>query len=207
MPLEDLPKEIKEHIIRSANGEDYHNKPNTYSLTELLYCIRKAYYRRTQPKPTKLEAAFNMYRGKVFDTLWSPLFQHNQVRSTHRCKNIPITISGKYDFLTSDNILTDLKTTKSLYYVNEPSEEYKIQVRFYAWLNSIEKAQIVYIDFGDCKVFPVEVGDCNDMLEGLELKAEILYKSLQNKTVPYKPLTALEWMCKKCEYQEECLYE
>jgi CRISPR-associated exonuclease Cas4 len=204
LPLEDLPKEIKEHILRSANSEDYHSKPNTYSLTELLYCIRKAYYRRTQPKATELEAAFNMYRGKVFDNLWSPLFQHNQVRSTYRCKNIPITISGKYDFLTKDNILTDLKTTKSLYFVNEPSEEYKTQVRFYAWLNSIEKAQIVYIDFGDCKVFPVEVGDCNEMLEALELKAEILFKSIQNKAVPFKPVTAPEWMCKKCEYKEEC---
>lgn len=204
MPLEDLPKPIKDHILKSANCEDYHNKPNTYSLTELLYCIRKAYYRRTKPKPTELEAAFNIYRGKVFDNLWSPLFQHNQVRSTHRCKNIPITISGKYDFLTNDNILTDLKTTKSLYFVNEPSEEYKTQVRFYAWLNSIEKAQIVYIDFGDCKVFPVEVGDCKQLFEDLELKAETLYKSLQNKAVPYKSLTAPEWMCKKCEYALEC---
>lgn len=204
MPLEDLPQPIKDHILRSTNNEEYHNKPNTYSLTELLYCIRKAYYRRTQPKPTELEAAFNIYRGKVFDNLWSPLFQHNQIRSTYRCKNIPITISGKYDFLTTDNILTDLKTTKSLYFVNEPSEEYKTQVRFYAWLNSIEKAQIIYIDFGNCKVFPVEVGDCTELFEALESKAEILYNSLKNQTVPYKPITAPEWMCKKCEYKEEC---
>ena len=204
MPLDDLPQPIKDHILRNANGEDYHSKPNTYSLTELLYCTRKAYYRRTCPKPTELESAFNMYRGKVFDNLWSPLFQHNQVRTTHRCRNIPITISGKYDFLTTDNILTDLKTTKSLYFVNEPSEEYKTQVRFYAWLNSIDKAQIVYIDFGDCKVFPVEVGDCTQLLEDLERKAEVLYFALRDKTVPYKPLTSPEWLCKKCEYKEEC---
>jgi hypothetical protein len=204
LPLTDLPQPIKDHILRSANCEDYQSKPNTYSLTELLYCIRKTYYRRTQPKPTDLEAAFNMYRGKVFDNLWSPLFQHNQVRSTHRCKNIPITISGKYDFLTTDNILTDLKTTKSLYFVNEPSKEYKTQVRFYAWLNSIDKAQIVYIDFGDCKVFPVEVGDCTKLIEDLERKAEMLYIALRDKTLPYKPITAPEWLCKKCEYNEEC---
>jgi CRISPR-associated exonuclease Cas4 len=206
MPLADLPNPIKEHILKSCNGEDYHNKPNTYSLTELLYCVRKAYYRRIKPKPTELEAAFNMYRGKVFDNLWSPLFQHNQVRSTYRCRNIPITISGKYDFLTTDNppILTDLKTTKSLYYVTEPSEEYKTQVRFYAWLNSIEKAQIVYIDFGDCKIFPVEVGDCSKILEELENKAEQLYNAIKTKTTPHKSLLSPEWMCKKCDYLNEC---
>ena len=203
MPLEDLPKEIKEHILKNCNENDYHNKPNTYSLTELLYCIRKAYFRRVIPKPMELESAFNIYRGKVFDNLWSPLFYHNQVRSTYRCKNIPITISGKYDFLTSENILCDLKTTKSLYYINEPSEEYKTQVRFYAWLNSIEKAQIVYIDFGDCKVFPVEVGDCTQMLEELEAKATQLYNALKNNKTPVKG-NGPEWMCKKCEFSGEC---
>lgn len=204
MPLADLPDQIKEHILRSANMEDYHAKPNTYSLTELLYCIRKSYFKRTTPKTLDLEAAYNIYRGKVFDNLWSPLFQHNQVRSTYRCKKIPITISGKYDFLTTDNILTDLKTTKSLYFVNEPSEEYKNQVRFYAWLNSIEKAQIVYIDFGDCKVFSVEVGDCTQLFEALEFKAETLYYALKNMQAPPKPIMCHEWMCKKCEYNKEC---
>ena len=203
MGLDDLPQPIKDHILRNTNGEDYQNKPNTYSLTELLYCIRKAYYKRTNPKPHTIESAFNIYRGKLFDNAWSPLFTHNQVRSTHRCKNIPITISGKYDFLTQDGILTDLKTTKSLYFVNEPSEEYKTQVRFYAWLNSIEKAQIVYIDFGDCKVFPVEVGDCTQLLNDLEAKATQLYFALHQQKAPIKGVCA-EWLCKKCEYQTEC---
>lgn len=204
MPLTDLPQPIKDKIMRETNGDNYQEKPNTYSLTSLLYCIRKAYFKRTKPKPTELEAAFNMYRGKVFDSLWSPLFQHNQVRSTYRCKNIPITISGKYDFLTEDGILTDLKTTKSLYYVTEPSEEYKTQVRFYAWLNSIEKAQIVYIDFGDCKVFPVEVGNCTQLLNDLEAKATQLYFALKTNQTPAKDNNSPDWMCKKCEYQQEC---
>jgi CRISPR-associated exonuclease Cas4 len=204
MPLSDLPQPIKDHILRSVNGEDYQGKPNTYSLTELLYCIRKAYYRRTNPKPTDLESAFNLYRGKVFDNLWSPLFQHNQVRATYRCKHIPITISGKYDFLTADNILTDLKTTKNLYFINEPSEEYITQVRFYAWLNSITKAQLIYIDLGDAKVFPVEVGDCTELLENLEAKATQLYIALQYNRLPQKNTTVPDWLCKKCEYNTEC---
>lgn len=204
MTLEDLPQPIKNHILRKVNDTDYHGKPNTYSLTELLYCIRKAYYKRTDPQPLTIDQAYNIYRGKIFDDLWSPLFRHNQVRATYRCRTVPVTISGKYDFLTDDGILTDLKTAKSLYFINEPSPEYKNQVRFYAYLNSIDRAQILYVDFGDAKVFPVEVGDCTDLFTELEVKAAQLYYALQQNEPPEKPLITHEWLCQKCEYQTQC---
>lgn len=204
MPLENLPKPIKDEILKKSNSDDYQNKPNTYSITELLYCIRKAYLKRTHPKPITIHQAFNLYRGQIFDHLWTPLFKHNQVRCTYRLKNIPITISGKYDFLDENGILTDLKTTKTLFYINEPSPEHITQVRFYAWLNSVEKAQIIYIDFGDCKVFPVEVGDCTQLLEELEAKATLLYNALRHAKSPDKNLGTPEWLCQKCEYIKEC---
>jgi CRISPR-associated exonuclease Cas4 len=205
--LEDLPTEIKEHILRKVNSDNYQGKPNTYSVTELLYCVRKAYFKRKFPKPLTIEQAFNIYRGRVFDELWSPLFRHNQVRATYRCKTVPITISGKYDFLTTDNppVLTDLKTTKSLYYITAPSEEYIKQVRFYAYQNSITKAQILYVDFGDAKVFPVEVGDCTELLSEFEAKALQLYMALIYEKIPQKEIKAgAEWICTKCEYLQEC---
>lgn len=202
-PLEDLPQPIKDEILRKANGEEYKNKPHTYAVTELLYCLRKAYFKRTNPKPLSLKQAFNIYRGKIFDQLWTPLFRHNQVRCTYRLKNVPITISGKYDFLTEEGKVTDLKTAKTLFYINEPSSEYIKQVRFYGYCNALEKAQILYIDFGDCKLFPVEVGDCTQLLQELEEKATLLFWALQKGKAPEK--TSVEtWMCENCEYQEEC---
>lgn len=201
--LDDLPQPIKDEILHRVNDGDYQNKPNTYSITELLYCIRKSYYRRIKPKHSSLNAAFNMYRGQVFDQLWCRLFIHNQVRCTYRCHSIPITISGKYDFLTDDGILTDLKTVKTLFYIKAPSPEYVIQIRFYAWLNSIEKAQILYIDFGDCKAFPVAVGDCTQLLEEVESKAKTLYDALQNNKAPTKDLSTPTWQCEGCEYNTD----
>lgn len=204
MTLEALPQPIKDQILRSANFDDYIGKPNTYSVTELLYCVRKSYYKRTQPRPMTLEQAFNLYRGKVFDNLWTPLFKHNQVRSTYRCRNIPITISGKYDFIDENGVLVDLKTAKSLYFINEPGPEYVKQVRFYAWLNSIQKAKILYIDFGDCKVFDVEVGDCQELLDELETQATKLYNALKDNKPPERSLLMPNWLCKCCDYKQEC---
>jgi CRISPR/Cas system-associated exonuclease Cas4 (RecB family) len=205
MPLDDLPQEIKDHIMRTVGNDDgYQEKPNTYSLTTLLYCIRKGYYRKTHPKPLSLESAYNIYRGKLFDEKWSPLFRHNQVRSTYRCKSVPVTISGKYDFLTCENgvyIVTDLKTTKSLQYINEPSPEYAKQVKFYAYLNSLQQAQLIYIDFGNAKKFTINVGDVQPLLDELETKAQQLYIAYTTKQPPPKEQS---WLCTYCEYQTEC---
>lgn len=206
MPLEDLPKPIQDQILKSANFDDYTAKPNTYSVTDLLYCLRKTYFNKVNPKPKTLESAFNLYRGKVFDNLWTPLFKHNQVRCTHRVKNYPITISGKYDFIDEKGILTDLKTAKSLYFINEPGQEYVKQVRFYAYLNAVEKAQILYVDFGSVKVFPVEVGDCTELINELENKAIILWSALEKKQPPTRCPDTPEWLCNKCEHKEECTH-
>lgn len=207
MPLEDLPQPIQDQILKSANFDDYTAKPNTYSVTELLYCLRKSYFNKVNPKPKTLESAFNLYRGKVFDNLWTPLFKHNQVRCTHRVKNYPITISGKYDFIDEKGILTDLKTAKSLYFINEPGQEYVKQVRFYAYLNAVEKAQILYVDFGSVKVFPVEVGDCTELINELENKAITLWSAIEKKQPPQRCLTTPEWLCNKCEHKEECNHD
>jgi CRISPR/Cas system-associated exonuclease Cas4 (RecB family) len=201
--LEYLPPEIKDHILRSVGDGDYQEKPNTYSLTTLLYCLRKAYYRKLYPKPLNLQGAYPIYRGRLFDDKWSPLFRHNQIRCTYRCKTVPITISGKYDFLTSSNppVLTDLKTTGSLYYVKEPSPEYIKQVRIYAYLNSLHHAQIIYIDFKSAKIFPVAVGDVQPLLDELEEKAYTLYTALLTKTPPSREES---FLCNYCEYSDMC---
>jgi hypothetical protein len=207
LPLEDLPKPIQDHILKNTNFDDYIAKPNTYSVTDLLYCLRKTYFKKYHPKPTTLESAFNLYRGKVFDQLWTPLFKHNQVRCTHRIKNYPITISGKYDFIDEKGILTELKTAKSLFYINEAGPEYIKQVRFYAYVNAIDKAQIVYVDFGSVKVFPIEVGDCTQLIEELESKAILLWTAYQKGTPPQRCPDTPQWLCGKCDYQEECNHE
>lgn len=126
------------------------------------------------------------------------------MRCTHRVKNYPISITGKYDFLTDDGTVIDLKTTKSLYFVKEPSEEYKKQVRFYAFCNAFEKAAILYIDFGDCKYFTVDVGDCTSLIEELEGKAIMLWSALYNGHAPQKNPETPTWLCQKCQYSEEC---
>ena len=203
---DDWPQKIKYDILNYVNSSVHPDKPNTYSLTRLLTCVRKTYYSKVNPKPvTDVKRAWPLFIGRLLDERWTPLFANNQVRTTWRCRNVPITISGKYDYLDENNVLTDLKCIKTLYYVkqnNAPSIEYVKQVRFYAYLNSLEHAQIQYIGLdGEAKVFSVEVGDCTDLLNELEDKAAKLYMALLTKEPPAKEQG---WICQYCDYQQEC---
>ena len=102
--LKELPNPILEHIL-TTTLEEYEYRNETLHVTELLYCLRKAYLRRTHLDIEKeLEQRWYLYRGSVFDRLWCELFPRNQIRITYRIPNGP-TIVGKIDFINKEGCL------------------------------------------------------------------------------------------------------
>lgn len=212
---ETLPNPIKEMMLKQADNDTYEPMPNSYAITTLLYCLRKRYFQQTLPKKlTELKTAVNFYRGNLWDRNLTGLFKRNQVRSTYRCRNVPISISGKFDFLTEDGVITDLKCPATLYYVKkdgQPSIHYKKQVLFYAYCNAINKAQIMYWDGSECLIYPVEVTDenCRELIDELESKAMILWSAFQRGKAPAKNVCNPEpWECRSgCDFKTECCGE
>ena len=114
--LEYLPRPIIDYLRRSVHERP--KIPHVYHVTELLYCLRKAYYRRKFPDGNySLKSLWNIHRGSTFDGQWSPLFEVNQETFTvHRGG---VTIQGTFDFLWVDQdepVLYDLKMPASTYY-------------------------------------------------------------------------------------------
>lgn len=125
--IEHLPTPIITHMRRTLN-----NRPmieHVYHITELIYCLRKAYYRRLSkideyeiPEIDK-KGLWNIYRGNTYDNLWSPLFKTNQrtyVISRER-ENRKIFITGTLDFVWVDEqdlekVLYDLKMPSTIFY-------------------------------------------------------------------------------------------
>jgi hypothetical protein len=210
MPIEDLPKPIQEMILNQSNFSEYEPMPNTYAITEILGCLRQKFFQKTLPKrPITIETAINFYRGNLWDKNFTGLFKRNQIRSTYRCRSLPICISGKFDFLYEGTI-TDLKSPASLFYVKnsgKPSETYRKQVLFYCYTNAQTKGQVMYWDGHECLKYPVEVTEekCAELIEEIESRTMILWTSIHNKKAPNKILFPPEsWMCKCCEFVEEC---
>lgn len=188
--------------------------PNSYSITEIIYCTRKLHYRRNKPKKNiDLKSANNFFRGNLWDRTFTSQFKRNQVRSTYRCTNVPISISGKFDFIDENGILTDLKSPANLFFVKQqgkPSEEYEKQILFYCYTNAIQQGQIMYWDGSDCIKYPIQITQeaCQTLIKELEIKAAILYESRQTgKTPSREQSNPADWECKCCEFLIECCKE
>lgn len=214
--LNDLPIPIKNMILEEANGEEnYPPMPNSYRITELIGCIRKVYYRRTQPKKmVELETAKNFYRGNTWDRAFCKCFPYNQIRVTYRCKRVPISIVGHFDFLNEDDptapIITDLKSPKTLFYVEKegkPNEQYRKQILFYCFCSAIPNGAIMYWDGHKSITYPVEATEdaCAPLIEELETKSHLLWLSLKNGKAPTKNAFPPEtWECGLCEFVTDC---
>lgn len=212
MALDNLPKPIRDSILNEVNNDnDYEAMPNNFSITELLYCLRKKYFQKTLPKkPVNLETAVHFHRGNIWDRDFCSKFKRNQVRCTYRCRNIPISISGKFDFLDENNVITDLKSPADLFYVErdgKPSLTYQKQVRFYCYCNAIPQGQVMYWNGAKCLKYPVEITDqnCLELIVELESRACLLWSSINEKKPPNKDAYPPEsWECAKCDFTLEC---
>lgn len=215
MSIDNLPQPIKDAIINENNFDDYEAMPNNFGITEVLYCLRKKYYQKTLPKkPINLETAVNYHRGNVWDRDFCSKFKRNQVRSTYRCHTVPIAVSGKFDFLDENNVITDLKSPGDLYYVEregKPNSHYEKQVRFYCYTNAIPRGQVMYWNGGPkCIKYSVEITDekCEELINEIEARVCILYNSLQNSQAPnITTFPPEDWECKKCDWITECKNE
>jgi len=152
--LEYLPAPIVQYLRNSVR--DRPKVPHLYHVTDLLYCLRKAYFRRKHPNGAKgVKSLWNIVRGQTFDHLWSPLFEVNQ--RTYTVHRGGITITGTLDFIFSDQgerVLCDLKMPASTYYRKQygASDFYQRQVQCYLAmahangdLLDIQKARILML--------------------------------------------------------------
>lgn len=129
-----LPKPIVDHINSSIKTRQ--NTPHLYHVTELVYCLRKAYYKRVYPDREKrnTRGSWNIYRGATFDRLWTPLFEINQ--HTLKASRRDVTITGTLDFVHDDGdgpALYDLKMPATTFFKGQSGAGlgYRRQVQAY----------------------------------------------------------------------------
>ncbi|MBI4029126.1 MAG: PD-(D/E)XK nuclease family protein [Candidatus Blackburnbacteria bacterium] len=215
MPLSQLPQKIQDYIVNKMSRE-YVPSINELHCTELVGCSRKVYLRRTQTAKPKLgiEQAFYFYRGDLFDQEWTNLFERHQVSVMHRVRDSPFLIRGRLDFIDDDGVIWEMKTTKNLYYVNQPKPEHIKQVKFYCYCFAKNRAKIMYVDFGDVRIFDLTFTDQEliSNLNAFEQKALAIYNALLTGKAPVPdPQYSIAkngklntWECNFCDVKEAC---
>ena len=192
-----LPEPILNHIKQVVEKEREHSDDRIYATELAGNCLLKAFLnRRVGLKSERIQWA--IYRGLIFDELWTGLFPRNQVRVTHRIPNGP-TIVGRIDFIW-DGKIYELKTVNSVRKIEEPLPHHVKQVKFYAWCENVDTAVIIYVSFDGIRCFDINCHDSYEIVKEFEQKAMVLYQALKTNTPPEPGEEVEEWECKYCDY-------
>ncbi len=203
MSLDELPQEIKDYVVNEFDKNKFKpSKRGHISIKSLCGCLRKSWFRAIQPKDFDFNAKWNMWRGNLFDNIFTQLFKDNKGFVTHDV-NEELQLRGVFDCIESDGALCDIKVAQFL--PKKPRDMDVKQIKFYAIKRNIEKYRIRYISLSDHVYFEglITESDKIGYLTKIEEEAKCLFDCIENNIPPYKsPIE--KWECDKCDYSVEC---
>jgi len=211
--LEHVPAPIVEHVRRVVGERP--NLPKVYHITEVCYCLRKAFFKRLFPDKAwrhlcgNLKSLFNIYRGRLFDDVWTRQFKVNQRTLLVRGKGVFIV--GTLDFVW-DGVLYDLKVPNSTFYKkrNGAGLGYRRQVQAYLAM-AHSKGQLLDVHrccvmmYAEDMVFDwVEPDD--KILDWILERAQRLDEALEKSDVSGLEGPEMGWECNPdyCPFVREC---
>ena len=210
----DTPKGIVD-FLEKKNGIFNFDFKNRYSVTELVNCQRKSYYKQLGVEQEELLADVTVER------MWTTVrgdFLH-QMTNAYKWREMDMeykvilddgrkaTVAGRldmYDWKTGT--VMDLKTTKNVRWQIKkgyiPKLEHILQVQCYDTMFSsvipIENLNIVYADMQDIVTYNVKKNDLSDWIKTRITDVE---NSIIKKLTPNGEPSGV---CQFCKYQTRC---
>jgi len=201
--FENLPAPIVLHLQGAITAR--FAQPHVFHVTELVYCLRKAWYRRVYPERVEwsVRSLWNIYRGSAFDEKWTSLFEIHQ--RNYRVESQGVTITGTLDFVYDDGggpVLYDLKmpVNVELKKIYGAGLGYRRQVQAYL---ALAHANGEMVDVNRARVLMVgsdvvveDVPEWVDMLDTyLRPRALALDAALRVGSPAGLPMAEEEWEC------------
>ena len=200
-------------FLQKRNGVYNFDFRNRYSVTDLVNCQRKSYYKQLGIKQEELlsdvSGMWITVRGNLLHEMthaykWRELDMEYKVPLDN---GIEATVAGRldmYDWKTKTII--DLKTTKSVRWQIKngyiPKLEHILQVQCYYTMFSdvipVENLNLVYADMQDIVTYRVKK---NDLSEWIKTRINDIENSLVRKSAPNGETSSL---CQFCKYQSRC---
>jgi len=174
---------------------------DTIFVSEVTYCIRKAYLLRRDPRPFNREKLVILVWGSLAHFLVENYIDYDGVLCE---KSVSVDLGGfklkgRADIIIDDYIV-ELKTAYSL--PDKPFNHHVLQLQAYLWMLDREEGFLVYIArrAGGIVSFKIE----RDVKYWIEIvdRARKLHEHLKKNEIPPPEKSPL---CKFCEYKEYCL--
>jgi len=195
-----LPSQVIERLRK-----DFVLEPNRYGITELVGCLRKAYFSRTREDYPTLKDCYILSRGLAFHSWFNEKFHVKELKLERRFPEEGFDIVGIVDALHQTKTLNTLIEFKSVSRIPAfPYPTHILQLQGYYTLCSpnirVDKLILVYFSMLDYKWFEVEK---KDISEFLFLRAKTLHECLKNNKLP--PVE--QEFCSWCRWKLDCKLE
>lgn len=188
---------------------------NRYSVTDLVGCQRKCYYKSCGIEEENLlndaavENLWDSVRGDLLHQItyayrWREMdIEHNVILSGGK----RVTVAGRLDMYDwKSATIIDLKTTKFVKWQIKqgfiPKPDHVLQLQCYYLLFStilpVRNLNIVYVDMSDIVTYEVQK---RDISEWMRIRLQRLENCLISNEVPTGEVSGV---CKYCKYQTRC---
>jgi len=212
----DFDKIIDKYLYREARAKTI----GRYYPSEVGQCMRKSWFsfkmpKQIEPGVTRIFEAGNLLHGFVVDVLKSdktPEVTLIESESPLKMKIDDFEISGRIDDIirlerNGEKILVEVKSTKSMDFLREPSDQYMMQLQFYMHATGIHKGIILYVEKNTLKSKSFATEYDPRLAETIIDRFRTLHLSLKNNSIPHaeaRQIRKNSWMCNYCPYKKEC---
>jgi len=210
----DLPVGIV-NFLQRRHGKKYEYPQSRYSVTNIVGCQRKAFYKELGIEEEEL------LRDATVESMWASVrgdFLH-EITKAYKWRELDIehfvtlrdgrvaTVAGRldmYDWKT--NTVIDLKTTKFVKWQIKsgflPKPEHILQVQCYSTMfpkiMPVQNLTLVYADMNDLVAFKVQP---RDLTEWIAKRVQEIEDAKASQVTPKGEVTGL---CQFCPYQTKC---
>jgi len=180
--------------LKTAFSRDNDTRTGLH-VSDLVYCLRKAWYRRQQNYRDDIDDNSILYfvRGRSLHDLLEKLYAQREVRVIYN------GIKGTIDAITHDNKAVEIKTTKKLW-KNTPNDHHLKQLQYYLAMYNTDIGILLYYEVHDNNLRYFEVTQ-NPLEKELILK-ELDAKALELRTA--LDTSDVEKIVHAPEYDWEC---
>ncbi|VVB73604.1 CRISPR-associated exonuclease Cas4 [uncultured archaeon] len=212
----DFDRIIDKYLYREARTKTV----GRYYPSEVGQCIRKSWFsfkmpKQIEPNVTKIFEAGNLLHEFVVEVLKSDKTPEVTLIDSElplKMKIDEFEISGRIDDIirlehNGEKLLVEVKSTKSVDFLREPSEQYMMQLQFYMHATGIHKGVILYVEKNTLKSKSFATNYDPKLAETIISRFRELHLSLKNNSVPHpeaRQSSKNRWMCQYCAYKKEC---
>lgn len=210
-----------DHVTNYLSREQKQRREKTVHASEIGYCLRKTFFQIMNPKPFPIELLGIFELGNILHDKMTDILElmakkagseilrvDSEKRIVFYFPEDDFRISGQYDDLVflknGKTILVEKKSIKNFTpfkYKNCAKPEHIMQANIYAKALMPDETQIVYISKENMNVKSfVVVPDMKIVKEAIS-RARTLHLAVESKVPPPKEKS---WICKYCDYNEEC---